>query len=135
MESYRQGHRLSNLSRRDRQTGITVIGFMILACLVGVVGLAAIKVTPMYINNMRLGKILTDVQGDLNGKGTNPQGIRNELYKRFSIEDIDLPPNDIVINQSRNGGYTVRIKYENRAPYAADLWLVVAFDKQVEIRR
>ena len=135
MESYRQRHRLTNPGARTRQTGITVIGFLILACLVGVVGLAAIKVTPMYINNMRLSKVLTDVQGDLNGKGTNPQGIRVELAKRFSIEDINLPEDSIKINQNRSGGYTLRIQYENRAPYAADLYLVVAFDKQVEIRR
>ena len=135
MESYRQKHRLMNLRARTRQAGITVIGFLILACLVGVVGLAAIKVTPMYINNMRLSRTMTDVQGELNGTGANPQSIRVALAKRFSIEDIDLPQDAIKINQSRNGGYTLHIQYENRAPYAADLWLVVAFDKQVEIRR
>jgi hypothetical protein len=29
----------------------------------------------------------------------------------------------------------VRIQYEERAPYVADIYLVVAFDKQVEIQR
>jgi Domain of unknown function (DUF4845) len=134
MESYRQEHRLTSPFARGRQTGITVIGFLILACLVGVVGLAAIKVTPMYINNMRLSKTLTDVQGELNGTGANPQSIRNALDKHFIVEDIDLPMDSIKIAQSSHG-YTLRIQYENRAPYAADLYLVVAFDKQVEIRR
>ena len=134
MESYRQGHRLTSPHARARQAGITVIGFLILACLVGVVGLAAIKVTPMYINNMRLSKTLTDVQGELNGQGANPQTIRNALDKHFIVEDIDLPKDSIKITQS-SAGYTLRIVYENRAPYAADLYLVVAFDKQVEIRR
>ncbi len=135
MESYRQTNRLMSPPGRARQTGITAIGFLILACLIGVVGLAVIKVTPMYLNNMRLAKSLTDVQTELNGTGANPQSIRVALAKRFSIEDINLPQDSIKINQSKAGGYSVRIQYENRAPYAADLWLVVAFDKQVEIRR
>jgi hypothetical protein len=88
----------------------------------------------MYIKNMRLSTVLDDVQTELSGKGSTPSSIRVELAKRFSVEDIDLPADNIKINQSRNG-YSVRVQYENRAPYVADIWLVVAFDKQVEIRR
>jgi len=133
MESYRKRHRVAPIAR-DRQRGVTVIGFLILAILFGIVGLAAIKVTPMYIKNMRLSKVLQDTQQELNGKGANPQNIRVEIAKRFSIEDINLPNDNIKINQSKNG-YTVRIQYENRVPYVADVWLLIVFDKQVEIRR
>jgi len=133
MESYRKGYRMSG-AKRGRQRGITVIGFLILAILFGVVGLAGIKVTPMYINNMRLGAVLTDMQREMSGKGATPQSIRYDLAKRFSVEDINLPTDAIKINQT-NAGFSVRITYENRAPYVADVYLVVAFDKQVEIRR
>jgi hypothetical protein len=123
-----------NIGVRSRQRGVTVLGFLILAVLFGVVGLAAIKVTPMYIKNMRLSRVLQDTQQELNGKGANPGNIRNEIAKRFSIEDINLPAENIKIAQSKNG-YTVQIQYENRAPYIADVWLLIVFDKQVEIRR
>jgi hypothetical protein len=29
----------------------------------------------------------------------------------------------------------LRVQYENRAPYVADIYLVVAYDRQVEITR
>jgi hypothetical protein len=119
---------------RHRQRGITVLGFLILAVAFGVIGLAAIKVTPMYIKNMRLSKVLEDTKGELDGKGTNPNSIRVEIAKRFSIEDINLPSDNIKVAQSKNG-YSVRIQYENRVPYVADVWLLIVFDKQVEIRR
>jgi hypothetical protein len=112
---------------RHRQRGITVLGFL-------VIGLAGIKVTPMYIKNMRLSRVLQDAQTELAGKSPNPASIRNEIYKRFSIEDINLPNENVKIVQSKNG-YTVRIQYENRVPYIADIWLLIVFDKQVEIRR
>jgi hypothetical protein len=118
---------------RHRQDGITVIGFLILASLVGVVGLGALKLVPMYMQNMRLSTILEDMQSEFNGEPT-PVGIQREIYKRLTVEGINLPTDNIKINQGKNG-YQVRIQYENRAPYVADVWLLVAFDKQVEIRR
>jgi hypothetical protein len=123
-----------NRATRHRQRGITVIGFVILAVLFGVVGLAAIKVLPMYISNMRLSRVLDDTATELGGKSTDPGSIRREIYKRFSIEDVNLP----------NGQHQDRAEQERlfranpireRVPYIADVWLLIVFDKQVEIRR
>lgn len=133
MESYRQGHRLT-MTVRGRQAGITVIGFLILACLFGALGLAAIKVAPMYLQNMRLSTVLNDIQTELAGQGTTPVNIQRELDRRFAVEGIRLPKDNVKITQAKSG-YQVRIQYENRAPYVADIWLLVAFDKQVEITR
>jgi hypothetical protein len=119
---------------RHSQAGMTALGFVCLAALVGVVGLAAIKVTPMYIKNMRMSTIMADLERELAGQGPTPLEIRQELGKRFSIEDINMNPDDMKITQTKNG-YTLRITYEERAPYVADIYLLVAFDKEVEIRR
>jgi len=133
MESDRQGNPMTMRSR-SQQAGITVIGFLILATLFGVVGLAAIKVVPMYLQNMRLSTVLDDVDKELSGTSTTPEAIQRELQRRFDVDYVQLPPENIRISQGRNG-YQVRIQYENRAPYVADIWLMVAFDKQVEIER
>ena len=61
---------------RHSQAGITALGFLILAVLVGVVGLAVLKVTPMYIKNMRMIQILADVENELSGQGSTPATIR-----------------------------------------------------------
>jgi hypothetical protein len=119
---------------RHAQTGVTAIGFLILASLVGVVGFGVLKVTPMYIKNMRMNTILTDIQKELSGEGPTPQSINNALQRRFSIEDIRLEKDELKITQSKNG-YSLRVQYENRASYVADIFLVVAYDKQVEIVR
>jgi Domain of unknown function (DUF4845) len=133
MESNRKRYRVAPAVRAG-QRGMTVLGFLFLAALFGVVALAGIKVTPMYIKSMRMSQVLRDIQQELNGKGTSAQAIRVAIAKRFSIEDINLPIEEIKIVQSANG-YSVRIQYENRVPYFADLWLLTVFDKQVEIRR
>ena len=119
---------------RHSQAGITAIGFLILASLVGVVGLAGVKVTPMYIKKMRMDTILSDVEQSLKGQSPTPSSIRYELSKRFSIEDIKLNPEAFKITQSKSG-YSLHVQYEDHAPYVADIYLVMAYDKQVEITR
>ena len=134
MESHRQGRGLIPVAR-DRQRGITFLGLMILALLVGVVGLAAIKVTPMYIMNMKLSKSLEATAEEFNREGgaTIP-GIQSSLNKRFDIEEVTLPKDAIKIAPSRTG-FSVRIQYENRAQYFANIWLLVMFDKSVEMKK
>lgn len=122
------------IGTRHGQAGITALGFLILAVLVGVVGLAVVKVTPMYLKNMRMTQVLTDVEQQVSGQGATPAAIRTEVAKRFAIEDIRLSVEAVKITQSKNG-YSMRVQYEERAPYVAGIYLVLVYDKQVEIRR
>ena len=122
------------MATRHRQAGITALGFLILAVLVGVVGLAVLKVTPMYLKSIRMNQVLSDVERDLSGQGATTSSIRSELDKRFSIEDIRMAASEPKITQSKNG-YTLHVQDEERAPYIAGIYLVLVYDKQVEIRR
>jgi hypothetical protein len=119
---------------RQSQAGMTALGFLFLAVLVGAVGFAGLKLTPMYIKNMRMNTILEDVKRDLSGNGPTPQSIRYELAKRFSVEDVNVDVEALKITQTKNG-FTLRVQYDERAPYVANVYLVVAYDKQVEITR
>ena len=119
---------------RHRQAGITAIGFLILAVLLGAVGLAVLKVTPMYIKRMRMNTILTDIAREQSGQGATPQAIRNALARRFSVEDVNMDVNQFKITQNKNG-FELHVQYEERAPYVADIYLLIAYDKQVEITR
>lgn len=133
MGPHRQQYRMNHKSRRA-QAGITAIGFLVLASLVGVVGLGAIKIVPMYLNNMRLSSVLDDVQRDFNAGMKNPSDIRQELNKRFAVEGVRVPRENITITQGRNS-YKLRIQMENRASYIGNVSFVMAFDKEVEISR
>jgi hypothetical protein len=120
---------------RHSQAGISALGFLILALLVGVVGFAVIKVTPIYIKNMRMDTILEDVQKELNGSAPTPQTIRYALARRFSIDDVrHLNIDALKITQTKNG-YTLHVQYDDRASYIANMYLLVAYDRQVEITR
>ena len=133
MASYRKGHRMS-LSARNGQSGITAIGFLFLAVLFGIVGLAGIKLTPMYLKNMQLSKIMQDLPSQLRGEALSPVSIRDAIDRRLDVASLDLPKESVKIAPSKNG-FNVHILYENRAPYAAGISLLLEFDKQVEIQK
>ena len=125
-----------SLRARRGQSGITTIGFLLIAVLVGVVGLATIKLTPMYIKNMQLSKLLDGLQAQLpRGDAVSPAAIRSVIDKKCAIEGIDLPKDSLKIAQNKTGGYSVHITYESRAPYVAGIYLLLEFDKQVEISK
>ena len=131
MESHRKEYRMS---ARRGQAGITVIGFLLLAMVFGLIGLGAMRLVPIYLQNMRLATILDDLEQDPGRAQVTPQLIRVELAKRFSIESIRVPPENVKIQQARDG-YQVTLQYENRAPFIADIWFLVVFDKSVFIRK
>ena len=132
MESYRKKYRVVN--GQGHQAGVTAIGFCILASVFGVIGLEAMKITPLYLQNMRLTTVMDDLQAEMDGKGTTAGNLRLYLQKRLYVEGIDVAPESVKIRPTGNG-YNVAIEYDNRTPFVADVWLLVAFDKQVQIRR
>ena len=124
----------NRVATRHRQAGITAIGFVVLALLFGVIGLAALKVVPLYLQKLTVSRVLADLERDGRGGGQTAQGIRSELENRLSIESIDIPRESFKITQVRDG-FQVRIQKEARAQFIADLWFVIVIDEQVEIRR
>jgi len=135
MESHRARNRLMCRPPRQGQQGITLIGLVILVAFIGVIGLAVIKIVPLYMEKMRIGQVMSDLQEELGTGGNSPASIMNALNNQFYIESLrDLTANEVKIDRS-NSGFTVRVNREARAPFFADLYFVVVIDEQVEISR
>jgi hypothetical protein len=134
MEPNRAEYRVTPTQSRRRQRGITALGFIILAAIFGAIGLAGLKITPLYLQKMRIQTVLGDIEQELQGTGKGPQGIRLELESRFYVEGIRVPRENVTIRQARDG-YEVHVQQENRTPFVADLWFVVMVDEKVEISR
>ena len=134
MEPHRRPYRIDN-PRRRRQAGITALAGLLLATVFGVVGLAALKITPLYVQGMRVNTVLADLKEDLEGRGqTSVSNIRNDLNSRLYVEGITLRTDGLSITPGTNG-YTVRVEYDNRSRFLANIWFLVIIDEQIEIRR
>ena len=135
MESNRQRDQLMRPRSRRRQSGITLIGFLLLAAVFGVVGLAVLKVVPLYMHKMRVGTVLEDLREELAGNSgsASVQSIRLALESRFYVENLPpLATGELEIAR-QGSGYHVRVHREAREAFLADLYFVVVIDEQVEI--
>lgn len=119
---------------RSRQTGMTAIGFVVIAAILGVFGFAALKLTPAYLENIKIKQILNDVKLELDGQNPTPQAIRRSLENRLNIEMVDgMKARDFIIEKTE-GGYRVAAVYDRTESFLANVSLQVSFDDEVEIR-
>ena len=112
------------------QRGITFIGWLFLLIPVAIVVYAGIRITPVYLNYVKVARVLEQTASESKGdETTSAQSLRNAIDRRFDIEGINYPDGkDVKI--SRDGQHWVlEAKYEDTAPLFANLSLLLAFDK------
>ncbi len=130
-----------------RQQGVTAIGFIIIAGIIAIFGFAALKLVPIYLQQMKVASVFRDVKTNLDGQNPSITEIRSAIGKRFNIEYVnrkvfignsdtprELGPKDVKIVKTEDG-FTVEVQYEDREPYIANLYLVALVDNSIEINR
>jgi hypothetical protein len=119
---------------RHSQRGITFIGWLVLLVPVAIVGYAGIRLTPIYLNYMRVAKSLSQVASETKGGDTaSVQAMRVSLEKHFDIEGITHPTVQDVDIHRANDHWVAIIDYEDLAPVFGNISLLVQFHKEVEI--
>ena len=120
---------------RSRQRGITLIGWVILLAPLAVVVYAAIRLTPVYLNYMKVARSLEQVSTEFKdgGEGTNAAAIQNALGKHLDIESVDYPTlKDIKITKDGRG-WRIQAAYDDQAPLFSNVFVLVTFDKSVHV--
>jgi hypothetical protein len=115
-----------------REAGITVIGFLLLTAVFGVIGFAVIKIVPLYMERMRVQTVLEDLSEELSESTNTATSIRQALQDRLYIENLDIPREEIEIARAGEG-YLVKIQREARSTFIADLSFVVDIHEQIEL--
>ena len=119
---------------RSRQAGITFIGWVFLLVPVAIVGYAAIRLTPVYLNYMKVAKTLKQTAAENKGETTlNPTAVRNSLDKRFDIEGVTYPKvSDVEVTRVGNT-WSLAVDYEDSVPLFAGISLLVHFEKRAVV--
>jgi len=117
---------------RSKQRGVTFLGWIVLLIPVVILLYAAVRLTPVYLNYMKVVRALNLVASDANGN-SDPRSIRTTIEKHFEIDMVDYPTaKDIKVTKSQEGtGYDVEASYDDEAPLFANISLHVVFDKVV----
>ena len=118
---------------RNRQSGVTLIGWLVLLTPMVIVIYAGVRLTPVYLNYMKVSRALEQTNSELKSGGANPDNIRATIDKHFEIDMVDYPQvKDFKITRE-GAAWTVEAAYEDEAPLFANVSLHVTFDKVVRI--
>ncbi|HUL18828.1 MAG TPA: DUF4845 domain-containing protein [Steroidobacteraceae bacterium] len=119
--------------RRNRQLGVTALGWLILLTPFAIVVYAGIRATPVYLNYLKVVKTLEGTKSDLKGGGVSAASIKSAIDKHFEIDMVNYPDSkDFKITRDE-GAWLVEAQYDDDAPLFANISLHFEFDKQVRI--
>lgn len=119
----------------QRQAGATTIGFIIIAAFVGLLVFAVLRLTPVYLNYMKVVGVIDGVRNEFDGQKPSISVIRRSVSRRFDVESVsEIRARDVTVTVV-DGGFEVSAVYDHTAPFLSNISFTVHFDKSVLVRR
>src|SRR6185295_16788522 len=121
---------------RQHERGVTFLGWVIILVPIALVFYAGIRLTPVYLEYMKITRTLEQVRDELKGDQPDASAIRVAIERRLDVEDVHVmtvhDADKLKITKDGNG-YKVEAVYQATAPYVSNVSLLVNFDKTVQI--
>ena len=119
---------------RSKQTGITLIGWIILLIPVATCFYIGVRLVPVYLNYMKVARSMEEVKADFKGADAPSQAvIRSALEKHLNINSVDYPDvKDLKITREGRS-WVVNATYDDQAPLLDNVFILVSFDKSVTL--
>lgn len=120
---------------RSRQSGITLLGFLIVLAVLGVFAFIGMKLFPAYTEYYNVVGAMEAVAREPGSARWSPAEIISSLQKRMYVNYVNekyVNKRSFVLKRSGNG-YTLTVKYERREPMVYNLDYVAKFERTVQI--
>ena len=118
-----------------RQVGATLLGYIILTIFIGVFAFGAIRLTPVYLNYMKVVGVVDGVFEEFDGQNPTRASIRNSVSRRFDVESVSQINWREVTVTAVDGGFEVAAVYDHTAPFIGNISFTVHFNKTRVVRR
>ena len=118
-----------------RQRGMTTLGMAILVALIALCAFAVLRLTPVYLNYMKVVGVINGVHDEFDGRNPTRSALRNSISRRFDVESVgEITARDVTVT-AVDGGFEVRAQYDHVAPFIANVSFFVHFDRTALVRR
>lgn len=121
---------------QSRQTGITLIGFLVVVAVVGFFGYMAMKLAPSYSEFMGVTKSMNQVVS-AGTSGKTLSDLRSELMFKMSFQyvgDDTIKPSDITLLRDAGGTSTLHVAYDKQIPFMYNIDFLLHFEKGVALQ-
>ena len=120
---------------RSRQAGITAVGFVLLAIFVGLFAFATMRLTPVYLNYVKVAGVLDGVFKEFDSQGPSRSALVTSIRRRFDVESVSVISSRDIKVVNEGGGFRVEAVYDHTTPFIGNISFTVHFDKRVTVRR
>ena len=116
---------------RNRQQGITAIGWLVLLTPFAIVLYAGIRLAPLYLNYMKVVRALEVAASSAKSGAGDQVAIRTAIDRHFEIDMVDYPTTKDIQIRREGTAWVIEAKYDDEAPLLGNVSLRVTFDKRV----
>ena len=116
---------------RNRQQGVTTIGWLFLLAPFAIVVYAGIRLAPVYLNYMKVVRAIDNAASTAKGGAGDATAIRTAIDRHFEVDMVDFPTIKDIQVRREGGVWVIEAKYEDEAPLFGNVSLHVLFDKTV----
>jgi Tfp pilus assembly major pilin PilA len=119
---------------KTRQSGITLIGFLIMLLVLGFFAFMGMKLVPSYIEFFGVKKAMTQMASD--GSSGDLNDIRRNLIYKMGfqyVDDATIKPQDITIDR-RNNASVLEVSYDKRIHFLYNIDFLLHFENAVPMR-
>ncbi len=116
------------MGMRRRQGGITLLGFIFIAGLIGFLVFMGIKLFPMYSEYYSVKSALRSLAAEPGVGNYSPARIQDLFFRRLNISYSDNVKKEHVKIQRKDNGWQMDVRYEVRKPLIANLDAVGRFE-------
>jgi hypothetical protein len=112
------------------QTGLTLIGFVIVLAVVGLFVYVGMKLVPMYTEYYSVKQALKGLANEPGIAKQDPGRIKDLFFRRLNMSYAEnVKPEHVKLERNADGsGWTMAVNYELRRPMIANLDVVGRFD-------
>ncbi|HZX72546.1 MAG TPA: DUF4845 domain-containing protein [Rhodanobacter sp.] len=120
---------------KSKQSGVTLIGFLIVIVVVGFFAYMAMKLLPSYSEYMGVAKAMNEIAtAGTNGKSLDE--IRRDLMFKMNfqyVDDATIKPSDITIKRDAGGASELKVAYDKQIPFMYNIDFLLHFNKSVPL--
>ena len=117
------------------QSGMTLIGFVIVLAVAGVFIYMGMKLVPMYSEYFAVKEALKELSKEAGIAQKDPSSIKDLFFRRLYISYAeDVKPEHVKIERIDNG-WRMKVSYEVRRPLIYNLDVVGKFDASENLTR
>jgi Tfp pilus assembly major pilin PilA len=123
------------MSFKNRQTGLSFLGLIVLVGVLGFSAVIGLKLIPIYMESCKIDSIMEAVISEPGVNDQSRQEVIEAMLKRLDIDAVDSVNysnwKDKLNVTKRKNNVTINVNYEITTPLLGNLSLLAVLDKSV----